>query len=313
MSTLTNTYISDTYLGILHAETQLPASGQAGIYDGNGTQSALYVGALNNGATISGLLKAAEFTYPTTDGASNDIVVTDGAKNLSLKSLTEIIASLGGSSEITGTYTNPRITLNNGVITGIVNVVTGGMRAITSVGANNTFIVPTDVYKLKFYVTGGGGYGGYYSGSAGATVIGYMDVVPAQSFNVIVAAAGTSGFPDGGTSQILYNNEPLVTAYGGINAGWNSKSQAAAARAVVTGATGTVSSTGLLFITSYSGSPSYVVVPGGLGLIDTANDGEGSTGGSSYWGNGPSFGGGSSSHDKLISGAPGNGVVIFEW
>jgi hypothetical protein len=309
MSALTNKYISDTYLGLLHAEDQLPETGQTAIYDGNGVRSALDVGALGNGVSVSGQFKATEFVYPSVDSGYNTIMVSDGAKNLSLKSLPDIIASLGGESQLTGTYSNPRITMNNGVITAIVNVVTGGMRAITAVGANNTFTIPTDVYKVKFSLTGGGGKGFKKSGSAGATVIGYMDVTPGQKFGVIVGAAGSTGSPDGGTSQILYNNDALITAYGGINSTYEHSDGSS----VTVGATGMVSSSGLLFISTYSGTPSYVVVPGGLGLVDTDEADEESGGAASYWGCGPAFGGGNSSHNKSARGQAGTGVCVFEW
>lgn len=52
---LTNTNISETYVGVLHAEGQaLPASGKADIYDGFGNKSALSVGRDGEGIEVSG-------------------------------------------------------------------------------------------------------------------------------------------------------------------------------------------------------------------------------------------------------------------
>ena len=52
---LTNTNVSDTYVGVLHAEgAPLPASGKADIYDGFGNKSALQVGRDGNGVEVSG-------------------------------------------------------------------------------------------------------------------------------------------------------------------------------------------------------------------------------------------------------------------
>lgn len=54
---LTNTNISETYVGVLHAEgAPLPASGKADIYDGFGNKSALQVGRDGNGVEVSGTL-----------------------------------------------------------------------------------------------------------------------------------------------------------------------------------------------------------------------------------------------------------------
>jgi hypothetical protein len=54
---LTNTNVSETYVGVLHAEgAPLPASGKADIYDGFGNKSALSLGREGNGIEVSGSL-----------------------------------------------------------------------------------------------------------------------------------------------------------------------------------------------------------------------------------------------------------------
>lgn len=54
---LTNTNISETYVGVLHAEGEpLPASGQADIYDGFGNKSALKLGRDGEGIDVNGTL-----------------------------------------------------------------------------------------------------------------------------------------------------------------------------------------------------------------------------------------------------------------
>ena len=54
---LTNTNVSETYVGVLHAEgAPLPASGKADIYDGFGNKSALSVGREGEGVEVSGTL-----------------------------------------------------------------------------------------------------------------------------------------------------------------------------------------------------------------------------------------------------------------
>ena len=54
---LTNTNVSETYVGVLHAEgAPLPASGKADIYDGFGNKSALSVGRDGYGVEVTGEL-----------------------------------------------------------------------------------------------------------------------------------------------------------------------------------------------------------------------------------------------------------------
>ena len=56
-SQLTNTNISDTYLGVLHARgVPLSATGQTKIHDGSGEVSALALGRQNNGVSVTGVL-----------------------------------------------------------------------------------------------------------------------------------------------------------------------------------------------------------------------------------------------------------------
>jgi len=68
---LTNTNISNTYVGVLHAKgAALPADGQEEIYDGAGNQSALKVGRAGKGIDVDGALgdafktSIAEAIYP---------------------------------------------------------------------------------------------------------------------------------------------------------------------------------------------------------------------------------------------------------
>ena len=56
-NSLTNTNVSDTYVGVLHAQGQaLPPSGKADIYDGAGNKSALSVGRDGQGVEVDGEL-----------------------------------------------------------------------------------------------------------------------------------------------------------------------------------------------------------------------------------------------------------------
>ena len=120
---LTNTNISATYKGVLHADGEpIPASGLKPVYDGTGVQSALSVGRSNQGATVSGYLssndlRAGQLKMPNEDkGIENQVVARTTSGVLELKSLSDII---GGSTIANGVYDNPRITVSGNVITKI--------------------------------------------------------------------------------------------------------------------------------------------------------------------------------------------------
>lgn len=121
---LTNTNISATYKGVLHADGEpIPASGLKPVYDGTGVQSALSIGRSNQGATVTGYLssndlRAGQLKMPNEDkGIENQVVARTTSGVLELKSLSDII---GGSTITPGVYDNPRITVaTGGVITKI--------------------------------------------------------------------------------------------------------------------------------------------------------------------------------------------------
>jgi hypothetical protein len=67
MKSLENQFISDTYKSLLHTLSNdgVPSSGVDDIYDGDGKQTALSLGAKDKGAVISGPFTAGNVTYPT--------------------------------------------------------------------------------------------------------------------------------------------------------------------------------------------------------------------------------------------------------
>lgn len=119
---LTNTNISDTYRGVLHANgTIIPTSGQEAVYDGTGVQSSLSVGRTNQGATVSGSLSATDvyagqLRMPRVDGTENQVVARTSTGTLELRSLSQLA---GGTTLANGIYYNPKITVSGGVITAL--------------------------------------------------------------------------------------------------------------------------------------------------------------------------------------------------
>ena len=125
---LTNTNISATYKGVLHANGEpLPDISIKPVYDGTGVQSALSLGRSNQGASVTGLLsandvKAGQLRMPNVDGSDNQVVCRSGTDAtgsgvLVLKPLSELIG--GGPTIADNVYDNPRITVVGGVITKI--------------------------------------------------------------------------------------------------------------------------------------------------------------------------------------------------
>ena len=153
---LTNTNISATYKGVLHANGEpIPDVGLKSVYDGTGVQSALSVGRTNQGATVSGLLstndlKVGQLKLPSLDGSDNQVVCRSGTDAtgsgvLVLKPISELIGS--GPSITPGVYDNPRITVVGGVITKIESRPT-----ITLLDSSTTIIAETN-YSLPYNAT----------------------------------------------------------------------------------------------------------------------------------------------------------------
>ena len=173
---LTNTNISATYKGVLHADGEsIPASGLKPVYDGTGFQSSLSIGRSNQGATVTGLLsandvKAGELRMPNKDGAENQVVARTTAGVLELKSLSDII---GGSTITPGVYDNPRITVSaGGVITKIesrptIQLLTPRVNLIRTDVYTNTF---SNITNSSFYPIDWEDQDGYYADAPTDTI-----------------------------------------------------------------------------------------------------------------------------------------------
>jgi len=133
MKSLENQFISDTYTSLLHTVNNdgVPSSSIDDIYDGGGKQTALSLGAKNNGAVVSGPLIAGNVSYPT---------------SASPKPLIDVLFPVG-SVYFTATNSSPSTFMGGtwGQIAQgrfIVGVGTGsdstGISRTFSVGGNNT-------------------------------------------------------------------------------------------------------------------------------------------------------------------------------
>lgn len=310
---LVDQYIDDTYPGLLHAQgEELPASDIKAIYDGNGNKSAISLGRDGNGAKVSGKLEIAGdlknnlVTYPKTPPNTLDLVVADQFTPTDLKFLgfSQLLSLLGGNIP-DGIYKNPTLEFRNGILIKVsvdsTENTSRGLYSYTNTSSNTTFTPPTGVTTLKFIVTGGGSTGSYVSGNAGGTVVGFINVSEGDQFVLEVGRGGGSVRGASGTaSRIYYNGIPIVTANGGVT-GWASPPSSTAALGSVNNSSSKISN--------------HLVIPGGIGAIDTDDGGdEESVGGSSYWGGAPAYGGGGGSHSKDPQGSYGtSGIIFFEW
>jgi len=81
--TLTNTNVSSTYPGVIHARgAQLPSIGQQRLFDGFGNRAAISIGRECNGATICGTLSADNITTNGNISASNVFIQNDNILNV---------------------------------------------------------------------------------------------------------------------------------------------------------------------------------------------------------------------------------------
>jgi hypothetical protein len=92
-TTLTDQNISDTYLGLLHAQGAIfPASGQVLMYDGGGNATSISIGRTGKGVSVTGtlsasLLQSGGLSYPQADGSAGQYLGTDGAGALTFYSV----------------------------------------------------------------------------------------------------------------------------------------------------------------------------------------------------------------------------------
>ena len=144
---LTNTNISATYKGVLHTNgTSLPTTGQEIVSDGTGFVSALSVGRLNQGATVSGALSATDvyagqLRMPKTNGSVGQVVSLTSAGVLGLQSLSELITGGSAPNLTTGVYYNPKITVQDGVIINIES------RPAVEMLATPQVLIPSTAYN----------------------------------------------------------------------------------------------------------------------------------------------------------------------
>ena len=148
----------------------------------------------------------------------------------------------------------------------------------------------------KYYVTGSGKNGGNRSGSAAATVIGYLDLPIGTVLKCVVARQPHNTPNSNGFTSVLYRNSGNVEI------------------AKSNGATELYSTNNGTFRSSYQ-YDSYVVKGAGGG-IDTDDSGgrEECDGAASYWGGAGAPGAGGGSHSKSMMGPRvADGLIRFEW
>jgi hypothetical protein len=191
---------------------------------------------------------------------------------------------------------------------------------ITTLTSSGNFTVPAGVYRIKAYVTGGGGGGtgstrgdgsagtytwGGCSGGAGGTAIAWLSVTPGQVIAASVGGGGGGGSTTGGSggagSATTFSTFTGNAGGGGIGGTWCDE-----------GVGGTATG-------------------GDLNLVGGDGDGYGQTvggpGGASYWGGGGGggglgtgksgraygSGGGGGGAPTQVGGTGSAGVVVVEW
>tara|TARA_R100000951_G_scaffold111396_2_gene110365 strand:- start:7640 stop:8332 length:693 start_codon:yes stop_codon:yes gene_type:complete len=120
-NTLTNNFISQSYTGLIHAQAeQLPSSGKVKVYDGAGNQSAILLGRKDSGCSIYSLsassLTVAGVQYPAGDGAADQVPATDGAGQMTFRSVSTL---LSGLTSTTSSFSNYKLTVVGGAVTSI--------------------------------------------------------------------------------------------------------------------------------------------------------------------------------------------------
>ena len=249
--------------------------------------------------TIRSTPSTTNFTLPTTDGASGQVLQTNGSGVLSFGTPA---ASLSGTTNpttstvaVAGTpYINTRsgevfVCMGTRVVSSVtiymweglsgtnVGIPQGQVVFGTSTGGtgSTTWTVPADVYQVSAVCIGGGG-GGYNTwasgvGNGGALAYATFAVTPGQVLTVVVGAGGTGGSsPTAGGNTYIANATPttLFTAQGGLTTSTTRATPVSGSITCYGGAGGI----------NYNGSQGGGGGAGGYGTLTTGLDGIGGDG-----------------------------------
>lgn len=131
-NTLTNTKITETYVGVLHSNgAVLPSIGQQDIYDGGGNKSAIKIGRACNGVTVCGPLSCSSIYIGN------------------IKSLIDIIYPVN-SIFLSTDSTNPSVRFANTTWTQISQGRFLAGEGYGNDGFGNTFTVPTSSFNGEY-------------------------------------------------------------------------------------------------------------------------------------------------------------------
>lgn len=126
---LTGQQISDIYPSFLHTGTSSLCSLETPVYDGIGNISTLSISTTS--VSLSNV-KINEIEYPQSVGSIGEIIVSDGISRFSVTSMAGVLAATNGTIPLSGSYSSPVVTIDNGFIS-----------SITSTIGNKTFFYPS--------------------------------------------------------------------------------------------------------------------------------------------------------------------------
>lgn len=115
---LTSQTIANTYKGVIHADTFVPASGTAQLFDGAGNMLAMSIGRSTEGVAVSGGFTLGNIIFPTVCGSLSSIMCVTDTNTLGFKTINELVGITAG---VTGTFNHVKsITFTNGVATQVL-------------------------------------------------------------------------------------------------------------------------------------------------------------------------------------------------
>jgi hypothetical protein len=265
------------------------------IVDGTITASKLSVSQLSAITANLGTVTAGDLAIGTTPAISGTSMTGTGAHIYSDGRM------VVGNSSQNIVWDNSNLTINGNIVsygningTAVGQIIAGSFNFVTkTTTGSGTFVVPTNVYKLKVTCIGGGGSGGTgssYGGGGGAGgCIKVFAVTPGASYSYFVGAGGTGG--GNGQDTTFTGTGVSMTAGKGFGG------------AFVNGGAGGTATGGDLNISGQSGGNGTLDPYGGyapfIGVGGSYNGGAASTN---------SGGGGAA-----LGGAGGSGLIIIEY
>ena len=111
---LTGNSIKSVYSSFLHLSSGNLTSQLEKVFDGVGNEAPIMIS--TGGVALSGNVSISNVQYPKIAGNAYDVISVGGDGNLIFSSISNTLTASGYTKSTSGTFSNPRLTIANGLI-----------------------------------------------------------------------------------------------------------------------------------------------------------------------------------------------------